>query len=227
MKSLGLMLLSAGALFGCDGGKPVGAADRDCTAIVSPLERLACFDHTAGTPPRPIAQEQKSALPEPASTSSIPDVVELVRRSEAKRANDQTGLRVLSEPDGTPGQTRVVISVPALGGTEPRPYLAISCLQNISRLQLITAQPVVVNRATIRLMVDGQPVAAARPWQVLEDGTVTDAGRGLVAIELLRPLTRPAQRLEVESDQAPFDRLAFDVSALHEALAEQRRACHW
>ena len=84
-----------------------------------------------------------------------------------------------------------------------------------------------VHYTTLRLVLDGRPIAAARPWQVLEDGTVIDAGRGLVAIEQLRHLTRPARTLRIESDYRPFDGMQFDARALSEQIAEQREACHW
>ncbi|KVH70270.1 hypothetical protein WJ42_30530 [Burkholderia cepacia] len=154
-------------------------------------------------------------------------MTDLVQANEAKRRADDTGLLLMRMPEKLPGQDKVVISAPALGGSTPAPTLAISCLQNISRLQLLTADALPFNRAKLRLLLDGRPVSASQPWQVLDDGTVTDAGRGLVAIEQLRHLTQPAQRLQIESDQAPFDGLVFDVSRLHEQLVQQREACHW
>ncbi|WP_078469143.1 MULTISPECIES: type VI secretion system-associated protein VasI [unclassified Pseudomonas] len=204
------------------------AAARDCTTIVSALERLGCFDAAAGTPPTSVAAAATPipAVEQPASVV-VPDVVSLVQRNESRRKAEQTGLLLLRVEDALPGQTKVVISAPALGGTEPRLKLAISCLQNISRLQLLSAQPLDVNRVSIRMLLDGRPISASRPWQVVEDGTVTDAGRGLVAIEQLRHLTRPAQELRLESDHGPFDGLAFDVSALHEMIGKQREACRW
>ncbi|MBK5541766.1 type VI secretion system-associated protein TagO [Pseudomonas sp. TH05] len=204
------------------------AAARDCTTIVSALERLGCFDAAAGTPPTSVAAAATPipAVEQPASVV-VPDVVSLVQRNESRRKAEQTGLLLLRVEDALPGQTKVVISAPALGGTEPRLKLAISCLQNISRLQLLSAQPLDVNRVSIRMLLDGRPISASRPWQVVEDGTVTDAGRGLVAIEQLRHLTRPAQELRLESDHGPFDGLAFDVAALHEMIGKQREACRW
>ncbi|AZD86902.1 Type VI secretion protein VasI [Pseudomonas chlororaphis subsp. aureofaciens] len=229
MRPLGTLLLAATILAGCDSGKEVVAAGRDCTTIVSPLERLACFDAAAGTPPTtpthatpPLAPKVEQPVP-----TRVPDIVLFVQRNESRRKTEQTGMLLLRAEDSLPGRSRVVISSPALGGTEPRPLLAISCLQNISRLQLLTAQPLDVNRVNIRVLLDGRPIAESRPWQVLEDGTVTDAGRGLVAIEQLRHLTRPAQQLQLESDYPQFDGLSFDASALHELMGQQREACHW
>ncbi|MGV8403050.1 type VI secretion system-associated protein VasI [Pseudomonas aeruginosa] len=228
MKPFAGLLLAATVLAGCDAGKEVAAAGRDCTVIVSALERLACFDAAAGTPPTPTTAVP-AVVPaiEPAPPARVPDVVSLVRRNELRRKDEQTGMLLFRAADALPGRSSVVISAPALGGTAPRPLLAISCLQNISRLQLLTEQPVEVNRLNIRILLDGRPISPDRPWQVLGDGTVTDAGRGLVAIEQLRYLIRPAQQLRLESDHAPFDGLLFDVTALHELMSQQREACHW
>ncbi|UOB56968.1 type VI secretion system-associated protein TagO [Burkholderia pyrrocinia] len=236
MKSFSLALLSAVALAGCDGKQPAVAASNDCATIVSPQERLACFDAKAGTPPpapsSPAALQAKAPAPPPTpattpASAKRPDIAALVQANEAKRRADDTGLLLMRTPEKLPGQDKVVISAPALGGSTPGPTLAISCLQNISRLQLLTAEALPFNRANLRLLLDGRPVSASQPWQVLDDGTVTDAGRGLVAIEQLRHLAQPAQRLQIESDQPPFDGLVFDVSRLHEQLVQQREACHW
>ncbi|MBN3824860.1 type VI secretion system-associated protein TagO [Burkholderia sp. Ac-20384] len=226
MRWLNLTLLFSAALVGCDRGHTAPHPDRTCTTIVSPQERLACFDAQVSTPAAPVVAAPP--IQTPARTAvARPDIVTLVETNEAKRRAGDTGSLLMRVPDGLPGQDKVVISVPALGGAAPGHYLAISCLQNISRLQLLTADALPINRANLRLLLDDKPVSDSRPWQVLEDGTVTDAGRGLVAVEQLRALIRPAQHLRIESDQAPFDGLAFDVGRLREQLAEQREACHW
>lgn len=237
MKSFSLALLSAVALAGCDGKHSAVATGNDCTTIVSPQERLACFDAKAGTPPPPtsapsatLQAKAPATQPTPAvapASAKRPDITALVEANEAKRRANDTGLLLTRAPDKLPGQDTVVISARALGDSTPGATLAISCLQNISRLQLLTTGALPFNRANLRLLLDGRPVSASQPWQVLDDGTVTDAGRGLVAIEQLRHLARPAQRLQIESDQPPFDGLVFDVSRLHEQLVHQREACHW
>lgn len=225
------LLLAAFTTTAMGGTAPeVAAARRDCTAVVSPIERLACFDAAAGTPPTAITSGRTvapSLAPPPNPPARVPEIVPLVRRNETRRQAEQTSMLLLRVADALPGQSSIVISAPALSGAEPRTLLAISCLQNISRLQLLTAHPLDVNRVTIRLLLDGRPISPSRPWQVLEDGTITDAGRGLVAIEQLRHLTRPAQQLRLESDHALFDGLSFDVTALQSMMVQQREACHW
>lgn len=229
MRFFCLPLLSTVVLLGCNGEHVAAAAARPCTEIGSPLERLACFDAQAGTPAQ--RSEALQPLPQPAAqpspTIKAPDITALVQTNEAQRGSDDSGLLLTRLPDALPGQYKVVISAPALTGAPPRPYLAIACLSNISRLQLLSAEPLPVNRVHLRLLLDGRVISESRPWQVLDDGTVTDAGRGLVAIEQLRQLLRPAQQLQIQSDHALFDGLVFDVSRLTSLMPQQREACHW
>lgn len=224
---LKLALLTAMLLAGCDSGEATTGASRDCTRITSALERLACFDSVAGTPPTtPVRQHP--AVPEPVEPEhKRPLIKDLVEANEAGRLPDETPSRITRSADRPVGQDKVVISAPALTGPQPHAHLAISCLSNISRLQLLSREPLPVNYITIRLVLDGKPVTSARLWQVLDDGTVSDAGRGLVAIEQLRHLTQPARLLTLESSYSPFDGLQFDARALGEQIAEQREACHW
>lgn len=224
---LKLALLTAVLLAGCDSGEATTGASGDCTRITSALERLACFDSVAGTPPTTPVRQQPVA-PKPVEPEhKRPLIKELVEANEAGRLSDETPSRITRSADRPVGQDKVVISAPALTGPQPHAYLAISCLSNISRLQLLSHEPLPVNYITIRLVLDGKAVSPARPWQVLDDGTVSDVGRGLVAIEQLRHLARPARLLTLESNYSPFDGLQFDARALGEQIAEQREACHW
>lgn len=230
MRSKGLIVFFALAVVGCDSGLPVAAAgaSQDCVRIVSAMERLACFDAQAGTPPilhEPQAEENVVATaPEPAPE---PEIIALMRRAEAGRIQGQGGFRLLQEADAMPGQTRVVVSAPALGAVTSQVHLVISCLSNISRLQLVADSPIAADRMNIRLLLDGRPLGDARPWQVLDDGQVVDAGRGLVAIDQLRQLAQAGSQLRIESDSAQVDGLKFEASDLHRLITQQRKACHW
>ncbi|RQS75663.1 type VI secretion system-associated protein TagO [Burkholderia sp. Bp8963] len=225
---------------GCDAGKQAdtnrtpaasGATGKACTGIVSAVERLACFDAATGTPPAQTIRmpEQVDTLSPDSGKALVkpPEIVDLVRRNEAARPAGATGFRLSRDEDELPGRWRVVISAPAMGGAAAAPILAISCLSNISRLQLLMSHPVGPNRMDIRLLLDGKPISSSVPWQVLEDGTVVDAGRGLVAIEQLRYLVSAASRLQVESNYPPFSGQVFDATDLHALMKQQREACHW
>lgn len=227
LKLARLTLLATLVLAGCDSGEATTSAPRDCTRITSALERLACFDSMAGTPPTAPARQHPVTPERVEPEHKRPLIRDLVDANETGRLPDETLSRITRSADRPVGQDKVVISAPALTGPQPPAHLAISCLSNISRLQLLSSEPLPVNYITIRLVLDGRPVASARPWQVLEDGTVSDAGRGLVAIEQLRHLAQPARLLTLESNYSPFDGLQFDARALGEQIAEQREACHW
>lgn len=227
MKPIRLTLLVAAILVGCDSGESATAAGPDCVYITSGIERLACFDAAAGTPPTLPLTQPPTAPGLADLPTRTPRIRQLVDANEAGRRPDETLSRITRSADVLHGQDQVVISVPALAGAAPDTYLAISCLSNISRLQLLSADPLPVNHLSLRLLLDDKPITAARPWQVLEDGTVSDAGRGLVAIEQLRHLTRPGQVLQVESNHAPFDGMTFDARTLAEQISRQREACHW
>ncbi|MNT65961.1 hypothetical protein D3C72_2039910 [compost metagenome] len=119
-----------------------------------------------------------------------------------------------------------MISAPALDGAAQPNYLAISCVSNISRLQLLLHRSADRNQMRIRLYIDHRALAPASTWQVVEEGNVVDAGRGLVAIEILRQFSSGG-RLRVESDYAPVNGLMFSAEDLHGLVAQQREACHW
>ncbi|MGA9702335.1 type VI secretion system-associated protein VasI [Pseudomonas sp.] len=197
------------------------AATQDCPSIVSPLKRLECFDVAAGTPIH-------HATAAPAAIGRVLPIVDLVQRNEARRPSEDQRFLLSSfpEPDNEQ-QQRLVISAPALGALPPRPYLAISCESNISRLQLVLDEPAKPNKIRIQLFKDERAVSEAYHWQVLDDaGLVVDAGRGLQAIALLRNMGG-GQRLRLESDYSRLHGLVFDAEGLGELIEQERQVCRW
>lgn len=190
----------------------------DCPQIVSNLERLACFDQAAGTRARP-ERLQWSAPEQDAPT------VHSVMANEAHRPSDNLMFRMRPESSGPTGQRRLLISAPAIASTEPRSYLAISCVENISRLQLITGQP--IDASWVKVQLKGERWATDwRPWQVMENGQVLDAGRGLPAIEQIKKL-KGAHRIQVDSEHYLLDGLSFDAQGLGPLIDQARLACRW
>ena len=201
----------------------------DCTKIRSSVERLACFDAVARTPAEP---------PAPAATAtSTPDMVQqgstasslitsLAQRNETQRKADDHRFLLSRSRDEAADTLRIVISAPALGSEAPSPLMTISCLSGISRLQVIAAKPVPHNRIRMQLLMDGNPIADATTWQVLDAGNIVDAGRGLVAIDTLKRMGSGG-RLQTQSDYPPLDGLIFDATGLSDLIAQQREACRW
>lgn len=187
-------------------------ASQDCSRIVSNIERLACFDQAAGTPGF-TPQRQWSAQELEAPT------VRRVLIHETGRAPEDLMFRLRSEEGG------LLISAPAIASVAPHPYLIISCVQNISRLQLVTAQPVDASRVQVQLRGE-RGATAPTPWQVMENGQVLDAGRGLPGIEQIKQLIG-AHRIHVESDNPAVDGLVFDAQGLDPLIDEARKTCRW
>ena len=138
---------------------------------------------------------------------------------EAGRAPDDLTFSLRSEEHG------LMIAAPAIASVAPHPYLVISCVQNISRLQLVTAQPIDAGRVTVRLQ-GKRGATVPTPWQVTENGQVLDAGRGLPGIEQIKQLIG-AHRIQVESDNPTVDGLIFDAQGLDPLIDEARKTCRW
>lgn len=202
-------------------GHALATPDRDCTVVVSAIERLACFDQAAGTPA--MAQPLRPAPVAP----SLPAVFALVHANERQRQAERLGFLLSRAPESpTSDQQRVMISAPALGTLAERRYLAISCQSNISHLQLLLDPPLQRHSVSVQLLMDRQPLQPARAWRVLEAGHVVDAGRGLPAVDLLKRLGH-GSRLSLRSDEPRLDGLVFDAEGLASLILEERQACHW
>lgn len=199
-------------------GPALASPGPDCPGILSNLERLACFDQAAGTPVR---------LPPLAWSAPEQDAPTLrrVMANEARRAPDDLTFRIGVEDPGASGHGRLLISAPAIATAEPHAYLAIGCVQNISRLQLITAQPIEARWVKVQLQGEGGSTRMTR-WQVMENGQVLDAGRGLPAIEQIKQV-RGAQRIQVVSDHPAVSGLTFDAQGLGPLIDQARKACRW
>lgn len=201
-------------------GAPVPAAPLStCTGIASALQRLECFDRIAGTPMTTIRASV------PANRTRVPEIVAATAVFEKGRAPGDLRFRML-ESDERGGQRRVLISAPALNRPAPRPLLTLACIDNITRLQFIVHPPVQRHQVKVALRLDGRTAVPEQTWQVLEDGLLVDAGRGLAGIEVVRRLGSAAH-LEVASDLPALDGLRFDAEGLDALIAAQRKACRW
>ena len=191
-----------------------------CTRIASSLQRLACFDRLAGTP---LTSQSTGGSPQ----RYVPEVIREVAKLEKARPKGETRFRMVqSIESATTGQRRVIISAPAVNARPPKPLMAISCIANITRLQFIVHPATGRNQANMELIHDGRVVVPRQTWQVLEQGRLVDAGRGLVGIDVVRRLGS-GKRLEVRSDLSQLNGLVFDSEGLAELIEIQRNACRW
>lgn len=190
---------------------------QNCPGIVSNIERLACFDQAAGTP------AHTTQKPWSAPEHEAPSVLRVMANEAARRADDLT-FRSGERSEGS-DVTELVISAPAIASGDQRSYLVISCIQNISRLQLITHKHIDTGWVTVRLKGDGGSTNETS-WKVMENGQVLDAGRGLPAIEQIKKLIG-AHRIEVTSNHSEVDGLTFDAQGLDPLISQARSTCRW
>lgn len=213
------LLMSAAGAASAQSAPPPATPLSACTGIASALQRLECFDRVAATPMTTIRASV------PATRSNVPEIVAAVAAFEKGRPPGDLRFRML-ESDERGGQRRVLISAPALNRPAPRPLLTLACIDSITRLQFIVHPPVQRHQVKVALRLDGRSAAPEQTWQVLEDGRLVDAGRGLAGIEVVRRLGSAAQ-LEVASDLPALDGLRFNAEGLDALIAAQRKACRW
>lgn len=213
-----LLLAGAGAA-SAQSAPPPATPLSACTGISSALQRLECFDRAAGTPMTTLRASV------PATRSNVPEIVAAIAVFEKGRPPGDLRFRMI-ESEERGGQRRVLISAPALNRPAPRPLLALACIDSITRLQFIVHPPVQRHLVKVALRLDGRSAAPQQTWQVLEDGRLIDAERGLAGIEVVRRLGSAAQ-LEVASDLPALDGLRFDAEGLDALIAAQRKACRW
>ncbi|WP_447529912.1 MULTISPECIES: type VI secretion system-associated protein VasI [unclassified Vreelandella] len=203
-----LLLLGLLASAGAKAQAPEALLDsaQACTEEASRLERLNCYD--ALFLEATTTQEQ----------GELPALWYAVERQEAGRGDDDMGLIANTTAD------TILISVPALGTTPPRPVMVLACEKWITRFQLHLPAPLSQARVDVRLVGDNGSIP--QQWRVRDGGRVVSGGRGLPAIETLRQLLGTGA-VTLQSDLAELDGLRFDVSGLREVIDPLRDACGW
>lgn len=179
---------------------------RACGEESSRLERLHCYDAVFQTDG------------DTGESTDMPALWYAIERQEAARREDDVGLMVQESGDN------VLISVPALGTTPPRPILVMACEKLITRFQLHL--PTSLNDARVDLQLVGNGGTVQQQWRVRDGGQVLSGGRGLPAIETLRQLLN-ASEVTLRSDVSALDGLRFDVTGLRQDIQPLRNACRW
>lgn len=177
-----------------------------CTDEASRLERLNCYDSVF-----------KSATPS-TSDSELPDLWYAIERQESGRSDDDLGVIVQRTAED------VLMSVPALGTTPPRPIMVMACEKQITRFQLHLPEP--INSARVDLQLGANGTTIQQQWRVRDGGHVINGGRGLPAIETLRQLLS-ADEVTINSDISNLDGLRFDIAGLRQLIQPLRQACRW
>ncbi|MFG6668296.1 type VI secretion system-associated protein VasI [Halomonas sp. HNIBRBA4712] len=201
-----LLTLSLTSLANAQQPSALLEAARDCGQEDSRLERLNCYDAL-------FLDAASSETP-----GELPALWYAIERQEAGREQGDMGLIESQTQDS------ILISVPALGTTPPRPVMVLACEKWITRFQLHLPEPLAQARVDVRLSGDNGSVT--QQWRVRDGGRVVGGGRGLPAIETLRQLLG-ASTVTLQSDVAALDGLRFDVTGLRQAVGPLRDDCGW
>ncbi len=178
-----------------------------CTTEPGRLQRLACFDDVFKTP---VAVQGGDYTPRLKSS-------ERWRQAYAQVTGDSRDNRAYRDTGMAAG---LLLTLPALGATPPRPLLVLQCHNNITELALMLPQP--MNQDTVRVSINGDQSL----WRLRDDGYVLSAGRGLPAIALAKVLI-PMSQLQLQADSSPLDALLFDLTGFSGAIKPLRDACGW
>lgn len=177
-----------------------------CAEETSRLERLNCYDA--------LFLEANLSV----SENELPALWRAIERQESARPDDNVGLIVNESGES------VLISVPALGTTPPRPIMVVACERLITRFQLHLPTP--ISGARVDLQITGNGRAVQQQWRIRDGGRVVSGGRGLPAIDTLRQLL-DANEVTLRSDIKELDGLRFNVAGLRQEIAPLREACRW
>ncbi len=203
---------------------PSIASAQLCTEIInSRLERLACFDAVFNT----AISEQPVTSVVVLNVVSKPKFWHRVVAQEANRQDSDVFIGNYTEAGSSVeggSSNQLILSQSALGTIPPRPILVISCLDNITRLQILLHKPIDEGVTPLNLVIDGKSLPSR--WFSESNGYLIRAGRGLPGIEDISAMFLK-KSLVIRSKEPGIDNLSFDLSNLVDDIKPLRKACHW
>ncbi|MCW7763857.1 type VI secretion system-associated protein VasI [Photorhabdus luminescens] len=178
-----------------------------CRAESSPLVRLDCYDHLLDK------LDNIAVIP----LEKTGPVWKQAMEQEMKRTDHSTGF-ITTQSESIP--TRVILTTPAIGVPPPRPVLMLSCIDNITRIQIALAKP--QDNGTVMISTEISQFSA--DWFLRENGYLLESSRGLPGIEELKRLMT-GKTLTIKTSNG--NRMTFNISQLEQAVKPLRSACRW
>ncbi|KEA65265.1 Type VI secretion protein VasI [Marinobacterium lacunae] len=120
---------------------------------------------------------------------------------------------------------RLWLTAPAVGALPPRPVLMLSCVDDISRVELTLPKAIDIGSLQVVLEADGRRLLSQR-WLSDDSGHILRSGRGLPAIAVMQAMLRTGD-LRLRANDEAIDGLRFDARGLSEQIAPLRRQCGW
>ncbi|XTD82601.1 type VI secretion system-associated protein VasI [Proteus vulgaris] len=179
----------------------------ECRKELSQLLRLSCYDQiNVGN--KPVSTVDVSAMG---------DIWRLAVEHEMKRENHTAGFMVTAHNKGT---YPVIMTIPAMGYQPPRPILMLSCIDNITRMQIALTK----KQATGNVLLITDKTQLSSEWFLREDGYLLEASRGIPGIDEIKQLLSSTKlTIKLANDE----QLTFNISGINKEIKPLRSACHW
>lgn len=203
--------------------QPQTLTPEECTTIKSSLKRLTCFDQYFKTP---FVIDNKKQISQTLRIKKS-KVMQMAMRIEEQRTDELSGLlRDEMLEHELAGQQRIILTSPAIGSQPPRPLLIISCINNITRLQIGLHHPINKGWIEIALGLKNRKNQTSTSWRMTGTGEIIDAGRGIPSINLLKTMLGQ-NRVQIHSKDMALNGLTFDITGFTQQMKSFRLACHW
>jgi type VI secretion system protein VasI len=185
-----------------------------CRELTERLERLSCFDRVFETPMQAaVGHAVFNTSPSWQRASAA-----------AKRLSADQTMVLTEEGDGELGNAWITLQATneeSRFTQQGKPLLLLSCIDNLSRVEL--ALPSEIPDARVKISLAS---GTTRYWRSDDSGMLLSSGRGMPAIEVMKDMTRDS-RAWLRSNSKSVDGLMFDTSHLSELLPALKRRCGW
>ncbi|MCL1125539.1 type VI secretion system-associated protein VasI [Shewanella surugensis] len=189
-----------------------------CRQVGSKLERLFCFDTVFVTPNIPQGDViVEVSDPHPKQWKRAFD-------NEAMRQSQRGFLLNNAFKKALDNHPNIWATAQAIGAIPPRPIMMLSCIDNISRVELIFADPINIRSAPIS--INTALGESSQDWIVDNSGYILRTGRGLQAIVAMKAMLS-GKEFVLGSEHKWIDGLQFDTHQLQTSLKALRRECSW
>lgn len=182
-----------------------------CRQQSSPLPRLQCYDEAW----HPEIKTNQAVRPDRYW-------LQIMEQEKQRQAGDPVMILKTSNTGGSVGV--VMLTVPGNGNYPARAIFAISCIENITRMQIAFTAPQGKGDQILEMHADGNVLTSRWFWR--GSGYRLEASRGLQGIAEIQQLFG-AKELAISSDQPALNDLRFRIDGLKQALEPLRQACQW
>ncbi|MCO6538088.1 MAG: type VI secretion system-associated protein TagO [Gilliamella sp.] len=183
-----------------------------CTKETSALTRLECYDNI-------LHPNNITSLPNDEMVQHSPLWFWIVEQEKTRTENSPHFILNTSD-----NNSRVLLTTYAIGLQPPRPILAFSCIDNITRMQIVLFNPINYKNTKLQLVTENDVVKVN--WFVRDNGFIFESSRGLLGIEQIKRILN-AKSLTLKSDDPKLNGLVFNLTTLNSSIKFLRTACHW